>query len=83
MSGNIEERCKELGRYILSQKCTVRQVAQAKGVSKSMVHRDLTERLPIYDPRLYQEVRQHLKKNRAERHIRGGEATRLKYQNMR
>ena len=83
MIGNIEERCKELGRYMLSQNCTVRQVAQAKGLSKSTVHKDLTERLPFYDSKLYNEVRQHLKKNGAERHIRGGEATRRKYQSLR
>lgn len=83
MIGNFEERCRELGKYILSQNCTVRQVAQAKGLSKSTVHKDLTERLPTYDPKLYQEVRQHLKKNGAERHIRGGEATRRKYQRLR
>lgn len=83
MIDNFEERCRELGKYVLSHKCTVRQAAQAKGVSKSTVHKDLTERLPLYDPKLYQEVSAHLKKNRAERHIRGGEATRRKYQNMR
>lgn len=79
MEGNLEARCRELGRYMLSKKCTIRQVAKAKGMSKSTVHGYLTKYLQIYDQQLYQEVREHLDKNKAERHIRGGQATAKKY----
>lgn len=78
-----EERrceCEELGRYMIFHECTVRQVAAAKGKSKSTVHKDLTKLLRAYNFELYEEVRKQLDINKAERHIRGGEATRRKYQ---
>lgn len=76
---NIEERACDLAAYIIEQKATVRAAAVKFGVSKSTVHKDLTERLPRTDPGLYQQVRQILDLNKAERHIRGGLATRRKY----
>lgn len=76
---NIEERACDLAVYILENKATVRAAAAQFGVSKSTVHKDLTERLPRVNPGLYQQVRQLLDQNKAERHIRGGLATRRKY----
>lgn len=83
MIDNLEERCRDLGRYMISHGCTIRQVAEAKRLSKSTVHKDLTERLPVYDRELYKEVRKQLGKNAAERHLRGGQATKKKYETMR
>ena len=83
MIGDLQERCKCIGTYVIENKCTVRVAAQKFGISKSTVHKDLTERLPMRDPQLYQEVRKQLNKNAAERHIRGGQATKKKLQNMR
>lgn len=79
MRTNIEERACDLAVYILENKATVRAAAAQFGVSKSTVHKDLTERLPRVNPGLYQQVRQLLDQNKAERHIRGGLATRRKY----
>ena len=79
MKGNIEERACQLALYIIENKATVRAAAKQFGVSKSTVHKDLTERLEKIDPALYQQVRQLLDRNKAERHIRGGMATRRKY----
>ena len=76
---NIEERACDLAVYILENKATVRAAAAQFGVSKSTVHKDLTERLPRVNPGLYQQVRQLLDQNKAERHSRGGLATRRKY----
>jgi len=75
----IEERAKDLAVYIIENKTTVRAAAARFGVSKSTVHKDLTERLKRLDPALYREVRKLLEQNKAERHIRGGLATRRKY----
>ena len=77
---NIEERACDLAAYIIDNRATVRAAAAVFGVSKSTVHKDLTERLPRLNPGLYSEVRQLLDLNKAERHLRGGLATRLKYQ---
>lgn len=82
MKGDPAVRCRELGRYMISHKCTVRQVAQAKGLSKSTVHKDLTELLLMYDPQLYKEVRKQLDKNVAERNSRGGKAVQRKIKAM-
>ena len=79
MKDYIEERCKELGTFMISHQCTVRQVEAATGILKSTVHRDVTKWLKICDYGLYVEVRKLLDKNKAERHLRGGEATRRKY----
>ena len=79
MKTYIEERAIRTGQYIIETKATVRQAADKFGVSKSTVHKDLTERLPRVNPALYGQVRQLLDINKAERHIRGGLATRRKY----
>ena len=76
---NIEERACDLAVYIIENRATVRSAATQFGISKSTVHKDLTERLPRLDPALYKQVRQLLDINKAERHIRGGLATRRKY----
>ena len=79
MQPNIEQRACDLAAYIIDHQATVRAAAAVFGVSKSTVHKDLTERLPRVNPGLYREVRQLLDLNKAERHLRGGLATRLKY----
>ena len=79
MHTNIEQRACDLAVYIIENKSTVRAAAAQFGISKSTVHKDLTERLPRLDPALYKQVRQLLDINKAERHIRGGMATRRKY----
>ena len=79
MKGNIEERACQLALYIVEHKATVRAAAQKFGISKSTVHKDLRERLPAIHPLLYQQVKQVLDENKAQRHIRGGIATRRKY----
>ena len=80
MKGYIEERAIELAYYIIEKKTTVRAAAKKFGISKSTVHKDVTERLMKIKPDLADEVRAVLEENKAERHIRGGEATRAKYQ---
>ena len=75
----IEDRVCDLAAYLLEHKATVRAAAAHFGISKSTVHKDLTERLPKLHPALYREVRALLDRNKAERHIRGGLATRRKY----
>ena len=80
MAETIEERACELAVYIIETGATVRTAAQHFGVSKSTVHQDLSQRLPQYNKLLYQQVRQVLDVNKAQRHIRGGLATRKKYQ---
>ena len=79
MKDYIEERALEIGKYILSEGATVRQAATIFGVSKSTVHKDVTERLPRINPLVASMVKQVLELNKAERHIRGGKATKLKY----
>lgn len=79
MQDYIQERVLEICQYILDTKSTVREVAKNFGVSKSTVHKDITERLPQINPDRAKEVKKILSKNKAERHIRGGEATRKKY----
>ena len=79
MNANIEERACELAAYIIENKATVRAAAQKFGVSKSTVHKDLSERLEHINPALYVEVKGVLDFNKSERHIRGGLATRRKY----
>ncbi len=75
----IEDRACDLAAYIIENKATVRAAAKQFGISKSTVHKDLTERLERVNPALYREVRTLLDLNKAERHIRGGMATRRKY----
>jgi len=80
MKDNMEQRACDLAVYIIENQATVRAAAKYFGVSKSTVHKDLSERLPQYNKALYQQVKEILEKNKAERHIRGGLATRKKYQ---
>ena len=80
MRTDIEERACDLALYIIENQATVRTAAKQFGISKSTVHKDLTERrLPAFNRSLYLQVRQVLDVNKAERHIRGGIATRRKY----
>ncbi|MDW7651936.1 MAG: sporulation transcriptional regulator SpoIIID [Bacillota bacterium] len=79
MQDYIEQRVLEISNYILETGATVRQVAQVFGVSKSTVHKDVTERLPYINRFIAREIKMILEKNKAERHLRGGEATRKKY----
>ncbi|MGI6096719.1 MAG: sporulation transcriptional regulator SpoIIID [Dethiobacteria bacterium] len=83
MQDYIEQRVLEISRYILDTSSTVREVAKNFGVSKSTVHKDLTERLPQINMSIAKEVRQLLQKNKEERHLRGGEATRQKYKALK
>ena len=75
-----DERPRRLGLYIIEQKSTVRSTASAFGISKSTVHKDVSTRLARIDPVLHREVQKVLDNNRSERHIRGGNATKLKYE---
>jgi len=79
LKGNIEERACQLALYIIENKATVRSAAQRFGISKSTVHKDLSQRLPQYNQALYEQVKVILDTNKAQRHIRGGMATRKKY----
>ena len=74
------ERCVVLGEYLIEHAATVRVAAQVFGISKSTVHKDVTETLRHVNKGLYAEVFELLQKNKQERHLRGGEATRLKYE---
>ena len=76
---SIDERAIELAQYIIDSKDTVRGTAKKFGISKSTVHKDVSERLKKINPILAREVRVILDENKAERHIRGGKATKLKY----
>ena len=78
MKGIVEERAVELGTYILEHKATVRAAAKKFGISKSTVHKDVSQRLKTIDPPLYRDVKRILDVNKAQRHIRGGLATRMK-----
>ena len=75
----MEERARTLAEWIIENKATVRAAAARFGVSKSTVHKDMTQNLREIDRLLYEKVRLILEQNKAERHIRGGEATRRKY----
>ena len=79
MADTLETRACELAVYIIETGATVRTAAKKFGISKSTVHKDLSQRLPTYNKTLYHQVRQILDKNKAQRHIRGGIATREKY----
>ena len=76
---SIEQRAVELAAYIVQTQDTVRGAAKKFGISKSTVHKDLSQRLLSINPCLFEEVRAVLDKNKAERHIRGGLATKRKY----
>ncbi|MBQ8587612.1 MAG: sporulation transcriptional regulator SpoIIID [Oscillospiraceae bacterium] len=79
MRDNLQQRACDLAVYIIDNQSTVRGAAKEFGISKSTVHKDLSERLPHYNRSLYQQVKAVLEQNKAERHIRGGLATREKY----
>ena len=82
MQEYIQKRVLDICVYILETQATVRQAAQVFQVSKSTVHKDMTERLPSLNKQLSQEVKTILEYNKAERHLRGGEATRRKYKDL-
>lgn len=83
MIDTIEQRACALAVYIVETGATVRTAARHFGISKSTVHKDLSQRLPQYNKFLYQQVRHVLDENKAQRHIRGGMATKQKYQKGR
>ena len=81
MSNNvIDDRATRLGEFIVENKATVRRAAKQFGVSKSTVHKDVSQRLKYIDNSLYRDVKDVLAVNKAQRHIRGGLATKLKYE---
>ena len=79
MRDYIEQRALEIGEYIVEEGATVRQAAKKLGISKSTVHKDVTERLEQVNASLARETRKVLDINKSERHIRGGQATKVKY----
>lgn len=79
MKGDPEQRAVQLGQYIVERSATVRAAAAAFGCSKSTVHKDVSARLRTVSPALFVQVRAVLARNKAERHLRGGDATRRKY----
>ena len=82
MKGAVEERAIELGEYIIENNATVRAAAGKFHISKSTVHKDVSDRLQNVNPQLYGRVRHVLEVNKAQRHIRGGLATKKKYQDV-
>ena len=79
MKDYIEDRVLEVAKYIIESKATIRRTAKVFGVSKSTIHKDMTERLPIINPQIANEAKTILDLNKSERHIRGGRATKMKY----
>ncbi|MEF9952976.1 MAG: sporulation transcriptional regulator SpoIIID [Clostridium sp.] len=79
MKDYIEDRVLEIANYIIDSRSTIRHAAKKFGVSKSTVHKDITERLPRINPQVAVEAKFILDHNKSERHIRGGKATKLKY----
>ncbi|WP_054705507.1 sporulation transcriptional regulator SpoIIID [Bacillus sp. JCM 19041] len=79
MHDYIKERTIKIGKYIVETRKTVRTIAKEFGVSKSTVHKDLTERLPEINPELANDVKEILEYHKSIRHLRGGEATKVKY----
>jgi putative DeoR family transcriptional regulator (stage III sporulation protein D) len=82
VKGTIEERAEQLALYIIENQATVRSAAKQFGISKSTVHKDISDRLPAYNRPLYLQVKKVLDRNKAERHLRGGLATRKKYKGV-
>lgn len=80
MQDYIQKRVLEISNYIIESSATVRQTASVFGVSKSTVHKDVTERLPLINAAIAAQVKNVLECNKAERHLRGGMATKLKYE---
>lgn len=81
MHDYIKERTVKIATFIQETRSTVRTTAKAFGVSKSTVHKDLTERLPLINPELAEEIKAILEHHKSVRHLRGGEATKIKYRN--
>ncbi len=79
MKDYIEDRVLEVAKYIIESEATIRKTASVFGVSKSTIHKDMTERLPKINPQIAEEAKSILNLNKAERHIRGGKATKMKY----
>ena len=79
MKEYIEERAIQIANYIIDENATVRQTAKRFGISKSTVHKDITTKLRYINKHLYAEAKKILDINKSERHLRGGEATKLKY----
>ncbi|MBU3188995.1 MULTISPECIES: sporulation transcriptional regulator SpoIIID [Clostridium] len=79
MKDYIEDRVLEVAKYIIESKATIRRTAKVFGVSKSTIHKDMTERLPTINPQIANQAKTILDLNKSERHIRGGRATQLKY----
>ncbi len=82
MHRSIEDRTLALANYIIENKCTVRKAAKQFGISKSTVHKDVSDRLKYTNSNLYNQVKRILEINKSERHIRGGLATRRKYKGI-
>ncbi len=78
-----KERCVQLAEYLIEHKSTVRATAKYFGISKSTVHKDLSERLPHINTALYTKAKDILAINKAERHLRGGQATKIKYRALK
>ena len=83
MRDALERRARELAVYLIERRTTIRDAAKHFSVSKSTVHKDLSERLKEIDRSLYVQVKEILEQNKAERHLRGGDATKRKYQKQR
>lgn len=83
MTDTIEQRACDLAVYIIENRATVRTAAKYFGISKSTVHKDLSERLPKCNKNLYAQVRSILDVNKAQRHIRGGLATKRKFESIK
>ena len=83
MRDDLETRARELAVYLIERRTTIRDAAKHFSVSKSTVHKDLLERLKEIDRSLYVQVKEILEQNKAERHLRGGDATKRKYQKQR
>ena len=80
---SIEERCEALAKYLIDNKTTVRDTAHFFGISKSTVHKDVTEKLMKINLPMHKTVSAILQQNKLERHLRGGEATRIKYKQIK
>ena len=83
MKEHIEERTVELAKYIIENKCTVREAAKKFGISKSTVHKDITERLFLINPSLATAAKEIMLDHKKTRHLRGGMATKLKYERQK
>lgn len=83
MNNFVENRATKLGEYIVENKATVRRTAKQFGISKSTVHKDVSQRLRYLNHQLYRDVKNVLDVNKAQRHIRGGLATKMKYEEMK